>query len=631
MTDRIEQGLIDKELTEDNNEDELVEGLVEETNSEVVKKNTELEILTNQVQAIYQNPEAAEVLRLIDEDEETRHLLHYPERIFVESYCRDSHIFVPTQGKAASMKDLALFYHYVPISPELFQESIVEKMFDVEFKEKANSEERLRERAAHFELLRKTFALLKPLPFTNKFKRGRNRINRIFVSPINEARGKLVITRMAPGRRVNSVYQDVYGAYRAHLHILNGYDGTISEDDIQEMGEFKAILNLTDKVQYLIAFIQRWKGASKQEKSQMEQLLVDAEDLLANCQNQLKVNAHEKAADSLNFTDSRGQINPCATAPKLLVMGKNLFARLDDILSIRSKISEDKGVLDTIIQPIHNIFYSGSLELKTILGQQYFQPVDPEEIKSYGRVKYECAGINKQLSGKQGFIAELEKIAEDKHMPAPFVQYAQAICSNFDVVKMLNQYIDQNKNRIDSYMLRDIHDEVCRYAIIGFIAIKYQYIHRKYHEILTRILEDPLKVDFDEERRRLNGLSVRLRPHEYEQEFEFREDLKINLQGLPGLFEHIQYISAKITKYKRIKIKIDEELLSLEKAVEKGTATEEDIDKINKLKTKLVQITVAFKGVVRLIMKEFDFNELIKEATVDDPKALFEAIISQTS
>lgn len=628
MPDRIDEDPKVSEGSADQPQDDgEVTGLVEETNAEVKLQKVELAILTEQVQALYGDPKAAEILRPLEEDDELKYLLKYPERIFVESFCRSSHIYVPVNGKAASLDDLAVFYHNVPISPELFQESILEKVFGIEFKEKPNTEERLRERQDHFKRLRKLFALLKSLPHQNRYERGRNIIRRISVIPLKEARGKLLVTRMAPGGRVNSVYQDIYGAYRAHAHILNSYDGTLSENDIEEMGEFKALLNLTDKLQLVIAFIQRWKKSSTKERTEMAKLLEEAEDLLANSQNRLKATAHGQAVSSLEFTDSRGQVNPCATAPKLLKTGKDLFARLDQILSIRAKISTDKGTMDKIIHPIHNDFFNGTLELGHIIYDDYFQEMDPDDQKSTNNVKYKCALINKDLFKSSGVLKKLEVMTKDKHMPAPFVQYAMAAFSNFEVVRLLNEYIEANRTGMDPQRLKKIHDEACRHAITGFIAMKYQFIHRVYHEILTRILEDPEKVDYDEERKRLNGLSVRLRPHEYEKEFDLREDLEIKMPAFKELFEHIQYVVSRISEYKRKTIDLQEELVPLKKKAESGTASEEEADRIVELKVALNKLAIDFREVVREIIKEFDFNELTNGIIIDDLKSYLNNII----
>jgi hypothetical protein len=216
----------------------------------------------------------------------------------------------------------------------------------------------------------------------------------------------------------------------------------------------------------------------------------------------------------------------------------------------------------------------------------------------------------------------------NKHMPAPFVQYAEAVTSNYEVVRFLNEYLEKNRTGMNPYTFREIHDEVCRYAIIGFIVMKYQYIHRTYHEILTRILEDPEKVDYDQERKKLNGLSIRLRPHEYEKQFDIREDLKINLPGLKGLFEHIQYVTLKITEYKREKLQLEQQLTDLEIKAEDGNATEAESEKIVELKKALHVLTISFRDEIREIIKDFDFNALLKEAKVDEPPAVVDAIIS---
>jgi len=623
MSDRIDEDLKPLAPTpEQPQDDAIVDELTQESQAEVTQQQVELEILTDQVNAIYQNPQAAQTLKPIDDDEKPAHYLHYPERIFAESYCRPSHVFVPKRGKAATLPELATFYRYVPLSPELFQESVLEKVY---------GEDSYRERQAHFYQLRRLFAKLTSLPHQNKYQRGRNQIKRIFVVPLKEARGKLLITRMAPDRRINSVFHDIYSAYRGHSHIVNNYDGKISEDDIEEMGEFKALLNLTDKLQLLIAFIQRWKKSSKQERTNMEQLLIEAEDLLANSQNTLKASAHKGAASSLEFTDSRGQVNPCATAPKLLKMGKELFARLDQILSIRAKITQDKGTLDKIIHPIHATFFNGTLELGNILQGDYFEAMDPEDNESTKNVKYKCAKVNKELTKNGGTLYKLEGMANDKHMPAPFVQYAMATSSCFKVAQMLNEYIEASRTGMNPYRLRAIHDEVCRYAIIGFIAMKYQFIHRTYHEILTRILEEPEKVDYDQERTTLNALSVRLRPHEFKKEFDLREDLEIDLPGFDGLFEHLQLVALKITDYKRQRLALESQLTPLEIEAEEGNASELLIDEIFTLKAALNTLTIDFRDEIRTIMKDFDFEELVKEATIDDPGALAKALIEQIS
>jgi hypothetical protein len=623
MTDKFDKNL---ELQEPpdliaTEPDSAVSELTEEVNAEILASNDELEILTDQVKDIYNDPDAPKILRPLDDDEEARFSLQYPERIFVESYCRPSHVFVPQNGKAASLPELAVFYHKVPLSPVLFQDSVLENAFGIKFKHKQHTEEGLRERQSYFAHLRMLFAKLTSLPHKKNYDRDRNKIKRIFVIPIEQAKGKLLITRMAPDRRVNSIHPDIYSAYRSQSHILNNYDGTISEKDAEVVGEFRSLLNLTEKLQFLISFIQRWKSSSANERRQMAQILEEAKDLLANSQNRLKESALGRAESSVNFIDSRGRTNPCATAPKILAMGKDLFGRLDQLLSIRSKIAKDKQTLETILSPLHATFFAGTLELGSVLEDDYFNEIDTEDPHSYGNVKYKCALVNRELFKSGGILRQLDNMANDKHMPAPFAQYAGAVFSNFDVVRRLNQYIDQNKNEMTPYRLKEIHDELCKHAIVGYVVMKYQFIHRTYHEILTRVLEDPEKIDYDEERKKLNALNVRLRPHEYQKDFDLREDLEINLPGLRGLYEHIQFVIAKITEYKkRMELKADEEI-----------ATEQEAERLVELKTLKTQLTIEFRDEIREIIKDFDFNELIKEAHVDEPETKVEAFIFQLS
>lgn len=631
MTEKLDQNLELNDTPDAIDADSSVSEITEEVNAETLTTNIELDILTDQVKDIFSDPNATEILRPLDDDEEVRFSLQYPERIFVESNCRSSHIFVPKKGKSASLPELAVFYHKVPLSPVLFQDSVLEKAFGIEFEHKQHTEEGLRERQSYFAHLRMLFAKLTSLPHQNKYKRDRNRIRRIFVIPVDQAKGKILITRMAPDRRINSVYPDIYSAYRAQSHILNNYDGTISENDAEEVGEFRSLLNLTDKLQLLISFIQRWKSSSSEERQAMAKILEEAKDLLINSQNRLKESALGRAESSVNFTDSRGQINPCATAPKILAMAKDLFSRLDQVLSIRSKVSQDKQILDTVISPIHATFYSGTLELGSVLEGDYFNEIDTEDPHSYGNVKYKCALVNRQLFKSNGILRQLDEMVRDKHMPAPFVQYAAAVLSNFDIVRILNDYIDKNKNGMTPYRLKEIHDELCKHAIVGYITMKYQFIHRTYHEILTHILEDPEKVDYDEERKRLNALNVRLRPHEFQKDFDLREDLKIDLPGLRGLYEHIQFVVAKITEYKKRKLELKFELTPLELKADEELATEEDAERIVELKSQLTKLTIDFREEIRSIMKDFDFNELIKEAHVDEPETEAEAFISQLS
>ncbi len=611
MPERIENETgVDKKNAPESQEDHAE---IEEVSLDTIDKI----IINEQINDLYRNPEAATCLRPLEKGERYSDMLHYPEKIFAESCCPDDKTFVPKSGKTATLHQLALFYHHTPVSAKLIQESVLENIFGIEFKSKPNSNERMRERRAYSELIRKLFAKLVSLPHKNRFKRGRNKIKRIFVVPLKEARGKLFVTRKAPDRRINSVYRDIYSAKRSHTHILNNYQGTISVDDIEEVGEFKAILNLTDNLQFLISFIQRWKSASSEEKNKMTQLLVDAKDLLQNSQNKLKASASSRVSTSMEFRDSKGRTNPGATAAKLVAMSEELFERLDEILSIKSKISEDSDTLDTIIEPIHGEFRNGTLELGGILTDEYFEMMQPKDHK-------DVSNINTRLFKKGGILKVLESMQNNKHMPAPFVQYAEAVTSNYEVVRLLNQYLAKNRTAT----FREIHDEVCRYAIIGFIVMKYQYIHRIYHEILTQILEDPQKVDYDRERKKLNGLSIRLRPHEYEKKFDLREDLKINLPGFEGLFEHIQFVSLKITEYKKEKLQLEKQLTDLEIKAEQGTAIEEETEKIIELKQALHILTISFRDEIREIMKDFDFNALLEEAKVDDPAAIADAIIS---
>ncbi len=631
MAEKLDQNLEIDEIKEQLESNGIVSELSEQTNTETLAQNVEMDILTEQVQAIYSDAQAAQILRPLDDDEEVRFSLQYPERIFTESYCRPSHVFVPQNGKAANLQELAVFYHKVPLSPLLFQDSLLENAFGVEFQHKQHTEEGLRERQSYFALLRMLFAKMTSLPHQNKYKRDRNRIRRIFVLPVKQAKGKILVTRMAPDRRINSVYSDIYSAYRAQSHILNNYDGTISENDAVEVGEFRSLLNLTDKLHLLISFIQRWKSSSSEERQSMVKILEETKDLLANSQNRLKESALGRAESSVNFTDSRGQINPCATAPKILAMAKDLFARLDQVLSIRSKITHDKQILDTVLSPIHSTFYSGTLELGSVLEGDYFNEIDTEDPHSYGNVKYKCALVNRELFKSSGVLRQLDEMVSDKHMPAPFFQYAAAVLSNYDVVRRLNEYIDQQKNEMTPYRLKELHDELCKHAIVGYIVMKYQFIHRTYHEILTHILEDPEKVDYNEERKRLNALNVRLRPHEYQKDFDLREDLKIDLPGLIGLYEHIQFVIAKITEYNKRKLELQYELTPLELKADEEIATEEQAERIVELKSQFTQLTIDFREEIRSIMKDFDFNELIKEATVDEPETKVDVFISQLS
>ncbi|MFC1647689.1 hypothetical protein ACFL10_01705, partial [Patescibacteria group bacterium] len=591
----------------------------------------EQEILEEQRQAIFEDPDWD--LELYEpHHEQLGRLLNERERVFLDSYGRPGYHFVPVDNKNASFNQLRAFFRKAPVSPLLFQESIVSNVYGTEFEAKPNSEERMRERQAHFDELRKLFASLQPVISTKRQHMAKDRIRRMFVISLDEAKGAMLVTRKPGKRRINGVYPDVYSATRSLDHILHTYRGRFTDSQFEKMGELKTLRKLQSSTQFLIDFIQKWKATTTEEKNMAGQLITDARDLLAECQNAYKVFACGDYDSATEFEDSREKVNPGATAAKLVKAYNELKKRLEEIVSIKKVITSDKKTLDTLLKHLNSRCYDTIIELGELLETEYFDEYEQKSGQN-SRIKHEARTVREKifLGDRKCIFNEMVKLGTDKRMPAPYQQYGTAVLSNLSVTIRLLEYIDENKDDIAPERLKEFHDALTTYGIRAHIVLRYQYIQRRYHEILSEILQDPYKIKPKQVQSRIDNLLVQFRPHQYKLPFAIRDDLKIEVPEFDSVYEHLRAVSQKIRDWINSRDKVKGELDKSSGKIEDPYAIPQDdeatVNRIQVLEEQLTSLEIEFINELYELMSGFDFMVPLKALTVEDADEVISKMI----
>lgn len=549
-------------------------------------------------------------------------------QFFLSSSCRSGEMFVPTNGRLNPNYDEAIsaIEDLHPISPVMFQESVVERVFGAEFKEKENTPERLRERQKYFPHLRQIIHHLEPLWSAKEGDKHPRKPRRIFVIGFNEheSGGKLIVYRKSHGRHIALVYDNIYDLQRAHIHNMQNYNGRYSKEEYEALGELEQLRAIRQMIQDRIAFYQRWKYTSKQERALETGKIEELRDELKRVTNEFKGKARDQFEACVDILDSIGRQNIPSKSARMVGAGNQILKRESEARGIAKNVGEDQETLNKVVDELHRQFQLLTLRVGTFFSKDVFKDEHMDE----SSIRVGAGKVSKEFEDQEdGPFAKLLELEADLTVPEPFAGWVKAALSNFRVAGMLLETFNYRNQIGGSLIIHDkvkkIRDKACYYAIRGHCMLRYAFIQHDLAELFKGILRSPQATTAMVIEDRINQILERYRPHAQGGKFLLRDDIEFEDEGYNQISDHLQQVKQIALDWIDAKTKIYEQgAEQIAESEDKAQATLDIDDKILELEHDFLQQ-------IQDYIKEFDFAEPKAGIVVADPNKEFKTVLEE--
>lgn len=202
-----------------------------------------------------------------------------------------------------------------------------------------------------------------------------------------------------PGKQPELIKQKVDGinsAIRMQDHILGRYD----TDDERETGEYKELESIEEVIERANHLLRTWKGASAEEKAELEREITEVVLQLENCRNEFKLNTKGQMEEVLKFKDSKDRVNPGALAARTVSALYNIGQRLDELQVIAPSIAFRKEILVLERRRSESNIRKARSQVNAVLHHAVFSRTSrkkPTELVRDDEVRFLDRDVNKAL------------------------------------------------------------------------------------------------------------------------------------------------------------------------------------------------------------------------------------------